>query len=108
MKLSVLTSVTRSRTVGRTPWTGDQLVARPLSIHKHKNAHTTQTLNIHAQSGVRTHGPGVRTSEIVHALDRSSIVIGISVYIIYSKYIKGLEEHVNLQFQIDNAVDILM
>jgi hypothetical protein len=23
-------SVTRSRTVGRTPWTGDQLVARPL------------------------------------------------------------------------------
>jgi hypothetical protein len=25
-----LISVTRSRTVGRTPWTGDQLVARPL------------------------------------------------------------------------------
>jgi hypothetical protein len=22
--------------------------------------HTTQTLNIHAQSGIRTHGPGVR------------------------------------------------
>jgi hypothetical protein len=54
------TSVTKSRTVGRTPWTGDQLVARPLPVHKHrKNAHTTQTLNIHAQSGIRTHGPGV-------------------------------------------------
>jgi hypothetical protein len=29
MTLSVF-SVTRSRTVSRTPWTGDQLVARPL------------------------------------------------------------------------------
>jgi hypothetical protein len=28
MKLSILISVTRSRTAGRTPWTGDQLVAR--------------------------------------------------------------------------------
>jgi hypothetical protein len=30
MKTFRFTSVTRSRTVGRTPWTGDQLVARPL------------------------------------------------------------------------------
>jgi hypothetical protein len=30
MKLFRFISVTRSRTVGRTPWTGDQLVARPL------------------------------------------------------------------------------
>jgi hypothetical protein len=38
------TSVTRSRTVGRTPWTGDQLVARPLHIHKHrKRTHNTNT-----------------------------------------------------------------
>jgi hypothetical protein len=28
-----------------------------------KNAHTTQTLNIHALSGIRTHGPGVCASE---------------------------------------------
>jgi hypothetical protein len=27
-----LISVTRSRTVSRTPWTGDQLVARPLCV----------------------------------------------------------------------------
>jgi hypothetical protein len=26
------TSVARSRTVGRTPWTGNQLVARPLLV----------------------------------------------------------------------------
>jgi hypothetical protein len=34
------TSVTRSRTVGRTPWTGVQLVARPLPVHKHSKMHT--------------------------------------------------------------------
>jgi hypothetical protein len=33
------TSVTRSRTVNRTPWTDDQLVARPLPIHKHRKMH---------------------------------------------------------------------
>jgi hypothetical protein len=33
-------SVSRSRTVGRTPWTGDQLVARPLPVHKHRKTHT--------------------------------------------------------------------
>jgi hypothetical protein len=34
------TSVTRSRTVGRAPWTGDQLVARALLVHKHRKTHT--------------------------------------------------------------------
>jgi hypothetical protein len=34
------TSVTRSWTAGRTPWTGDQLVARPLPVHKHRKTHT--------------------------------------------------------------------
>jgi hypothetical protein len=34
------TSVTRSRTVSRTPWTGDQLVPRPLPVQKHRKTHT--------------------------------------------------------------------
>jgi hypothetical protein len=33
------TLVTRSRTVGSTPWTGDQLVARPLPVHKYRETH---------------------------------------------------------------------
>jgi hypothetical protein len=33
--------------VGRTPWTGDQLVARPLPAHR-----TTQTQNKHAQTSM--------------------------------------------------------
>jgi hypothetical protein len=34
------TSVNRSRAAGRTPWTGDQLVARPLPVLKHIKTHT--------------------------------------------------------------------
>jgi hypothetical protein len=46
-------------TVGRTPWTGDQPVARPLPTHR-TNAHNT---DMHALSGVPTHDPSVRASE---------------------------------------------
>jgi hypothetical protein len=52
-------------TDGRTPWTGDQLVGRPLPKHR-----TTQTQNkriyipnIHALCGIRTHGPSFRARE---------------------------------------------
>jgi hypothetical protein len=37
------TSVTKSRTVGRTPWTVDQLVSRPLPVHNHRKTHTQHT-----------------------------------------------------------------
>jgi hypothetical protein len=51
-------------TVGRSPWTGDQPVGRPLPTHR-----TTQTQNIHthtdihALSGIRTHDHKFRASE---------------------------------------------
>jgi hypothetical protein len=53
-------------TIGRTPWTSDQHVPRPLPKHR-----TTQTQNkctqyctdTHALSGIRTHDPSVRASE---------------------------------------------
>jgi hypothetical protein len=85
-------------TDGRTPWTSDQLVARPLPKHRtsqtqNKRAHTP---NIHALSGIRTHDHSVQASEdssclrqlgyrdrlaseraeTVHALDRSATVTG--------------------------------
>jgi hypothetical protein len=52
-------------TGGRTPWTSDQLVARPLPKHRtiqtqNKHIHTP---NIHALCGIRTHDPGFRASE---------------------------------------------
>jgi hypothetical protein len=49
----------------RTPWTSDQLVARPPPKHRttrtqNKHIHTP---NIHALSGIRAHDPGFRASE---------------------------------------------
>jgi hypothetical protein len=44
-------------TVGKTPWTGDHSVARPLPTHR--KTHT----DIHALSGIRTHDPSVRASK---------------------------------------------
>jgi hypothetical protein len=52
-------------TIGRTPWTSDQLVTRPLP--KQRTAQTQNkhicTPNIHALSGIRTHYHIVRVSE---------------------------------------------
>jgi hypothetical protein len=52
-------------TDGRTPWTSDQLVARPLPKHRTtqtQNKHT-HIPNIHALYGIRTHNPGFRANE---------------------------------------------
>jgi hypothetical protein len=42
-----------------------------------ENTHTTQTLNIHALSGIRTHGPGVRETEDSSCLRASATVSGV-------------------------------
>jgi hypothetical protein len=59
-------------TDGRTPWTGEQLVAKPLPKHRtiqtqNKHIHTP---NIHALCGIRTHDPGFRASEDSTCLTR--------------------------------------
>jgi hypothetical protein len=43
-------------TVGRTPWTGDQPVARPLPTHRINS-------DIHASNGIRIHDSSVRAGE---------------------------------------------
>jgi hypothetical protein len=52
-------------TIGRTPWTGDRPVARP--VPKYRTAQTqnkrAHTRNIHAVNGNRTHDHSVRASE---------------------------------------------
>jgi hypothetical protein len=64
-------------TVGRTPWTGDQPVARPLYTHR-----TTQTQNKHIQTsmpsvGFESTSPASETAKTVHASDRAATAIGI-------------------------------
>jgi hypothetical protein len=63
-------------TVGRTPWTGDQPVARLLPTHT-----TTQTQNKRTQTSVTRVGfeptnPVFEREKTVHALDRAATVIG--------------------------------
>jgi hypothetical protein len=49
------------KTVGRTPWTGDQPVASPLPTQDNTNTDYTET-DICALSGIRTHDPSVGAS----------------------------------------------
>jgi hypothetical protein len=63
-------------TVGRTPWTGDQPVARPLPKHR-----TTQTQNKRTQTTIPRMGFEPTTIEFEqaktgHTLDRAATVIG--------------------------------
>jgi hypothetical protein len=67
-------------TVNRTPWTGDQSVARPLPTHR-----TTQTQNKGTQTSMPWEGfeptiPAFERAKTVHALDRAAIVIGHCAY----------------------------
>jgi hypothetical protein len=71
-------SVSWSFTDGRTPWTGDQLVARPLPKHRttqtQKNAHTHQTYMPWVEFEPTI--PASERAKTVHALDRSATVTG--------------------------------
>jgi hypothetical protein len=61
-------------TVGRTPWTGDQTVARPLPTHR-----TTQTQNRRTQTsmplvGFEPMNPVFERAKTVYASDRAATV----------------------------------
>jgi hypothetical protein len=58
--------------VGRTPWTGDQPVARPIPTHRRTQTKT----DIHALSGIRTQIPVFLRPKTVHALYCAATVIG--------------------------------
>jgi hypothetical protein len=62
--------------VGRTPWTGDQPVARPLPTHR-----TAQTQNKRTQPSMPRLGfeptiPAFEWAKTVHTSDRTATVIG--------------------------------
>jgi hypothetical protein len=50
-------------TVGRTPWTGDQSVARPLPTHRETQTESKHT-DIHVSSVIRTHDLRIRAGEV--------------------------------------------
>jgi hypothetical protein len=82
------TSVTRSRTIGTTPWTGYQLVARPQPVHKYRKTHTqhkhlTSLLWVGSKSTVTASARAKR----VHALDGSATVTRNVTIILYETII---------------------
>jgi hypothetical protein len=64
-------------TVGRTNWTGDQPVAKPLPAYRTAQTQNQSTLTSMPQVRFEPMIPVFERSKTVHALDRAATVIGI-------------------------------
>jgi hypothetical protein len=64
-------------TDGRTLWTSDQFVARPLPKHRTTQTQNKHIPNIHAFCGIRTHDLSFQASEDGTFFDRSATVTDI-------------------------------
>jgi hypothetical protein len=65
-------------TVSRTPWTGDQPVARPLPTPRTAQTQNKRTQTSTPRVGLEATTPMFELTNTVHALDRAAIVIGES------------------------------
>jgi hypothetical protein len=63
-------------TVGRTPWTGDQPVVRPLPKHGAAQTQYKRTQTSMPQVGFESTIPVLERAKTVHASDRAANVIG--------------------------------
>jgi hypothetical protein len=63
-------------TVGRTPWTGDQPVARPLPTHRTTQKQNKRTQTFMSQVGFEPTIPVFERAKTVHAVDRAATAIG--------------------------------
>jgi hypothetical protein len=63
-------------TVGRTPWTGDQPVARPLPTHRPTQIQNKRTQTCMYGVGFEPTVPVFDRAKMVHASDRVATVIG--------------------------------
>jgi hypothetical protein len=73
---------------GRTLWAGDQLVPRPLLVHKHRKTHR----NIHALSWIRTHDPGFQAGEDSTCLKPLGYRARQCIRIIYKNSVRTSQE----------------
>jgi hypothetical protein len=62
--------------VGRTPWTGDQLVTRPLPAHRTAQTQNKRTHTSIPQEGFKPKIPVFKRAKTVHVFDRAATVIG--------------------------------
>jgi hypothetical protein len=63
-------------TVGRTPWTGDQPVARSLLAHRIAQTRNKRTQTSMPQVGFELTIPVFERTKVVHTLDHSATVSG--------------------------------
>jgi hypothetical protein len=95
-------------TVGRTPWTGDQPVARPLPAHRTAQIQNKRTQKSMPQVGFEPTIPVFERAKTVHALDRAATVIGCRKY---SQWIYRGSKKIHLKtdkyFQHDNCLLII-
>jgi hypothetical protein len=63
-------------TVGRTPWMGDQPVARPLPTHIPTQAQNKRTQTAMPRVGLEPTIPVFERAKTVHTLDRAATVMG--------------------------------
>jgi hypothetical protein len=62
--------------VGRTPWTGDQPIASPLSAHRTARTQNKRTQTSIPQAGFERTIPVFERTKTVHVLDRKATAIG--------------------------------
>jgi hypothetical protein len=90
-------------TVGRTPWTGDQPVARQLPTHRTVQTQNKRTKTSMPRLGLEPTTPVFERAKTVHALDRAATVIGFNVSHLQNKYLHGALDHpvsIQLRFRI--------
>jgi hypothetical protein len=63
-------------TVGRTPWTGDQHIARPLRTHRTTQTHNKRTQTSMPRVGSEPTIPVFEWAKTVYASDRAATVTG--------------------------------
>jgi hypothetical protein len=66
-------------TVGRTPWMGDQPIARPLRTHRTTQAQNKRTQTSMPWVGFEPTIPAFERAKTVHALDRERTLLGTKI-----------------------------
>jgi hypothetical protein len=65
--------------VGRTPWTGDQPVTRPLPTHRTRQTQNKRTHTSMPQVGFETTTPVFERVKTANAINRAATLIGVSL-----------------------------
>jgi hypothetical protein len=89
-------------TVGRTPWTGDQPVARPLPTHRTTEIQNKRTQTSMPRVGFEPTIPVFERAKTVHTLDRAATVINMGFH-----HRENLKSYARISRHLQNMTDRL-